>query len=171
MLVSKCPYFRGSLTDAFPEGRNNEVYLSEDVPEAFSWFFTWLYSGVVNKIETKQDARIAFETYLMADRLIMVVLKNDLMDAVRRYHARIWMGVELLELLAKHEGFEGELKRFGLDQIAYDLHQRCGKKKLNPYMPSNSFCSAINAFLAEGSSTAINTFWAVWVILSLFPYH
>ena len=131
------------------------------MPEAFSWFLTWLYSGVINVIETKQDACIAFETYLMADRFVMVALKNDLMDAVRRFYARTRMGIELLELLAKHEGFEGKLKDFGLDQLAYDLHEYCGKIELDPYMPSSSVRSAINAFLAEGSSTAIDTFWAV----------
>lgn len=133
------------------------------MPEAFSWFLTWLYFGVVNVIKTKQDACIAFETYLMADKFIMVVLKNDLMDAVRRFYARTWMEVELLEVLAKHEGFEGKLKSFGLDQLAFDLHEdtASGSMDPDPYMPSSSFYSAINAFLAGGSSTAIDAFWAV----------
>lgn len=161
LLVSKSPYFRGSLISAFPEGRSNEVYLREDTPEAFSWLITWLYSGVVNAIGTKHDACIGFKTCIMADRFLIVSLKNDLVDAIRRFYARQVMGAELLRLLAKHEGFEGELKRFVFDQVAYDLLEYTRNMELDPYLPSGSDRSAMDSFLAQGSSTAIDTFWAL----------
>ncbi len=161
MLVSKSSYFRGCLTGAFPEGRSNEVYLSEDVPEAFNWFVTWLYSGVVNAVRTSHDACIGFKTYIMADKFLVVALKNDLMDAIRRFYARQYMGAELLELLAKHGDFEGELKGFVLDQVTHDLLEHKGNMELDPYSPSDWECSTINNFLAKGSSTAVDTFWAL----------
>jgi hypothetical protein len=72
LLISKCPYFRGCLSDAFPEGRSNEVFLKEDVPGAFDCLVRWLNPGSVSPVVTFKDVCTAFHNYVMADALLTV---------------------------------------------------------------------------------------------------
>jgi hypothetical protein len=162
LLISKCSYFRASLSSGFPEGRNNEVHLSDDEPAAFNFFVRWLYIGSVSSINDRKDVSVAARAYIMADAFLMVELKNDLMDTIRHYYTLKWMGSETLAILAEHETFHGQLKRFVLDQIAHNLLNNFeSDNKPSPYLPQGDYRAGIDTFLATGNSTAVETFWAL----------
>jgi BTB/POZ domain len=162
LLISKSPYFRASLSSCFPEGRTFEVHLAEDVPAAFDIFVQWLYSGSVSPIKNEGDVNVKTRAYIMADALLVSELKNDLMDRIRKFYIHNWMGSKILTMLAEKDTFHGQLKRFALDQLAYDL---LASGDLSPqpsfYSPGGGARSDIDAFLAGGSSTATETFWAL----------
>lgn len=150
LLVSKCPYLRGCLTGGFRDSKSNEVFLSEDLPEAFNCLVKWLYTGAVNSVERISDARAAFYSYVRADAFLVAELKNDLMDAMRQFFTRQFMDVQPLNLLAKHEVFNGQLKDFVLEQFAHDL--------LDGDEYSKDMTNKVDASLASGSSTAVGAF-------------
>jgi hypothetical protein len=88
------------------------------------------------------------------------------MDDLRRYYAAHWMDVVLLELLADHSNVGGQLRRFALDQIAYDVVECSNKKDYGECtvqsLPQGRSRGKIDAFLAAGNTTAVETFWAVF---------
>ena len=127
------------------------------MPEAFTCLVKRLYSGSLNPIETRNDARIAFHTNVMIDAFLVMELKNDLMDAIRWFYAVEWMGAELPYLLMKQtDARRGRLRCFVLDKIAFDLLNNTVDSS-----PPEIDGPEIDAFLATGSSTAIETFWAL----------
>ena len=170
LLISKCPYFRASLSSGFPEGKTNEVHLAEDVPAAFNVFVQWLYSGTFSPMETANDVSVKTRAYVMADALLTVEFKNDLVDFIRQWYIMQFMGAEILTVLAKNDAFHGQLKCFALDQLACNLLSAGDKPKQSVcYSPDGTKRPGIDAFLAEGSSTATEMFWALHKF-GLTPY-
>jgi BTB/POZ domain len=162
LLISKCPYFRASLSSGFPEGRTNKVYLSEDEPEAVDVFVQWLYSGSFSPTRNAKDVGVKTRAYIMADAFLMVDFKTELMDSIRQFYTWNWMGSEILTMLAEHDAFHGPLKCFALDQLAYDLlsfDDHPQESRL--YSPGGEKRGGIDAFLAEGASAANEMFWTL----------
>jgi BTB/POZ domain len=153
LLVSKCPYLRACLAGGFRDSKSNEIFLSEYLPEAFNCLVKWLYTGAVSSVERISDARTVFHSYVRGDAFLVTELKNDLMDGMHQLYTRQFMDVQPLNLLAKNEVFNVQLRDFVLEQFAYDL--------LDDDDYSKDMTTKIDAFLASGSSAAVGAFCAL----------
>jgi hypothetical protein len=160
ILISKCLYFRRSLNGGSPETTSNEVYLTNDMSEAFNAFIMFLCSGAVNKLTCLDSVCAAFYAYTTADAFLMVELKNGLMDAIRTFYRGEMLGPELAKLLAKNEGVGGQ-RRVSSSGRWHTTRREAsaanGPEMLGPiFSPYGKFRPNFNNFLAGGGQAVVD---------------
>jgi len=88
-LCAASPFFRSAFTHDWAEKQQGMLHLAEDKPQTFSILLQWILSGSIvlrneptAATKRKDEWFSLLDLYVLADRLGMTSLKNDVMDIV-----------------------------------------------------------------------------------------
>jgi hypothetical protein len=89
LLCNSCEFFeKGFVEDAFREGRDGEMYLSHDSPNAISLFIDWLYRERLPEGQSQQYLDDLYDLYFFAVKLDMSFLMDQTMGRIQDTCAR-----------------------------------------------------------------------------------
>jgi hypothetical protein len=97
-LCDKSGFFKDFLRQ--PKRDEDYIYLREDDPDAFGIVIKWL-DGELDSMSDEdgcgQDlVKLYIKAYVLADKLLMPMCKNSIVDEIRKYHTNYGMVVETL---------------------------------------------------------------------------
>jgi len=88
-LCAASPFFRSAFTHDWAEKQQGMLHLAEDKPQTFSILLQWILSGSIvlrneptAAIKRRDEWLSLLDLYVLADRLAMTSLKNEVMDIV-----------------------------------------------------------------------------------------
>ena len=113
LLRAKSPYFKTCLWSRFIEAASRAVSLPDDNPAALACFITWLYVGQLSVNDIFDDV---LQTYVLADKLMCLDLKNEAVDALLILDCRT--NLEDLRILAEAGFTESKMMDYLLSQVA-----------------------------------------------------
>ncbi|WEW60202.1 hypothetical protein PRK78_005687 [Emydomyces testavorans] len=119
LLCEKSPFFNGALTHDFKEAAENAISLPEDNPDTFERFLQWLYSGSfsLSGIATDEEVDERYlqlsELYVLADKLEVPHLKNDVIDElfVMKRHPDKPPQAEVISYVYENTGEKSPLRK------------------------------------------------------------
>jgi hypothetical protein len=89
VLCNSCEFFeKGFAEDTFREGKDGEMYLSHDSPNAISLFIDWLYRERLPEGQSQQYLDDLYDLYIFAVKLDMAFLMDQTMDRIQDTCAR-----------------------------------------------------------------------------------
>lgn len=103
LLCSSARFFEAALNGSFVEGQEGSIHLPEDEAGAFSLYVDWVYRGTVRKGNTEMHLHDLYDLYIFAEKLCLVNLTNQTMDAIQDMASEHKLRYELItkELLTK----------------------------------------------------------------------
>lgn len=99
--------------------------------EVFGVLVNWLYNADMPPLKDGKSRMTYIKAYILADRLIMTRIKNEIMDAIRAYmDTHLVRGNEIIPSLKEIDGEVIQpLHEYFVDQLAYDLYAGPGIPK------------------------------------------
>jgi len=125
ILITESKYFNTALTN-FQEGVQNEVLLEEMSLTGFMVVAEWFYRKNISTGSSRDDLMLLIDAYIVADRLVAIACKNELMDSIRSICQTYTMQPRDLILLQNLEmPLENYLLQFCTDEVAFHCALAC----------------------------------------------
>ena len=86
LLCNRSDYFRACFVGDFKEAKQKELSLPEDNAESFELFVTWLYGTQLKKISSNNDLAAYFGLAVLANKLCLEYLQNQVTDYIVRFY-------------------------------------------------------------------------------------
>ncbi|KAK5942618.1 hypothetical protein PMZ80_005183 [Knufia obscura] len=130
-------FFKGCLRKDFVEGQKEEVTIKEETDErSMQLLISWTYRGKEILSTAKDnvpdtsvrgcDRLPLTRLYLLADKLLMTELKNDIVDSFINLSHKAFPDLQALALMLEIGPDHCQLKRFMIDDLVWDLKHRPG---------------------------------------------
>ena len=104
LLVAKSAYLSRALEkDGFKESIEGRIQLVDETSTAFKLFLSWLYTDTVRTPSKDAEAEELVLVYVMADKMCLEKLQNQVVDALARHFQGNWISARVLRL-GQHSG-------------------------------------------------------------------
>jgi BTB/POZ domain len=127
IICSKSPFFEKCLNSGLFESTTSEVELPVDLPAAFEEVLKWVYSGNVTSpfalpaSEGETIVQNLVHTYILADKLCMESLCNQIVDTVKAWHEEFHLMPTILVPFRGGVLSDSGLRTFLIRQLALDI--------------------------------------------------
>jgi hypothetical protein len=120
LLCKKSEYFAKALQDGFKEGEENKLYQPDESAGAFDLFVRWIYTGTLSDLNGLNTTAY-LELYVMADKMCLTVLKNEVMDRIRVNSSKWSLSADQVEYLYNNTQPNSLLRKLAAHVAAYNI--------------------------------------------------
>lgn len=126
VLCSRSDHFKNAFEKGFRESGKNEMSFPEDDPEAFGLLLRWMYESrleVPSSILSVPPVRPFIQLYVLADKLVLENLQNEVMDVITTLHNGRPPSYEIVRLAYHGTMHNASLRMFLMETVVWPYAQ------------------------------------------------
>lgn len=123
LLCDRSEYFKACFGGEFTEAKKKELHLPEDNIDGFELFVEWLYGATLKRIEDEEAVFTHIALLLLANKLCLEHLRNEIMDLIIRFY-RVYPALvepQSLSYIYEHTSDDDPLREFTVQLVAWTI--------------------------------------------------